>query len=193
MTNVAPGHGGIERAAGTLANHRFFDGSRAEMLRRSLHLSAEFQRNATGLQVRLTVSAEEVGHRVPTGFIDRHLILVVDGTDTNGKQLAPCQGPLLPALAGAALAGKPGRLYAKLLRDSAGHAPVPFWSPAPAVTDSRLTPGRPDLVELGFPAGVTSIRAQLLYRRFWHEVARAKGWPDRDLIVVDRAFAAPSD
>ena len=39
MTNMAPGHGGVERDPMTLANHRFFDGSREDMLRRCLQLS----------------------------------------------------------------------------------------------------------------------------------------------------------
>jgi hypothetical protein len=191
MTNIASGHGGIERPPHTLASHRFFDGSRADMLRRSLHLSAHFQPQTSGVRVRLDLTAEEVGHRVPTGFIDRQLILVVEGTDGDGKPLGAQEGPRLPAPVGEALAGKPGRLYARLLRDAGGHAPVPFWSPAPAVTDTRLTPERADVIDFRFPPGVRQIRARLVYRRFWDEVTRAKGWPDRDLIVVERTFAVP--
>ena len=40
MTNIAPGHGGLRRDPATLANHRFFDGSQADMLRRCVQVSA---------------------------------------------------------------------------------------------------------------------------------------------------------
>ena len=38
MSNIAPGHGGIRRDPATLGNHRFFDGSQLNMLRRCLKL-----------------------------------------------------------------------------------------------------------------------------------------------------------
>jgi hypothetical protein len=191
MTNIAPGHGGIERSPRTLSNHRFFDSSRSDMLRRSLHLSAAFQSQPAGTQVRLELRAEDIGHRLPTGFIDRHLILTVEGTGADGKPLAAVEGPQLPPPVGEVLSGKSGKLYAKLLRDADGHSPVPFWSPVPALSDTRLTPGRPDRLEFRFPPGLASVRVRLLYRRFWEPVALAKGWPDSDLIVVDRVFGVP--
>jgi hypothetical protein len=36
-----------------------------------------------------------------------------------------------------------------------------------------------------FPASAKSVRARLLYRRFWPEVADAKGWPDNETTVRD--------
>jgi hypothetical protein len=36
------------------------------------------------------------------------------------------------------------------------------------------------------------LRARLLYRRFWQEVVRSKGWPDRDLLVAERTFDLPA-
>jgi hypothetical protein len=55
--------------------------------------------------------------------------------------------------------------------------------------DTRLVPGRPEELTFVFPRGLTLLRARIVYRRFWQEVARAKGWPDRDLIVLERTFA----
>ena len=34
------------------------------------------------------------------------------------------------------------------------------------------------------------LRVRVLYRRFWQEVARVKGWPDRDLVVLERLIEA---
>jgi hypothetical protein len=90
------------------------------------------------------------------------------------------------------LAGQPGRLYAKLLRDEQGRSPAPFWrAGADDPVDTRLTPGQVDRSRYLFPAGLAHLRVRVLYRRFWEEVARAKGWPDRDLTVHERVFAAP--
>ena len=61
--------------------------------------------------------------------------------------MAPRSGPVLPPPA-ADLAGRPGRLYAKLLTDFDGRAPVPFWRPAREPIDTRLTPGVNDEITL---------------------------------------------
>jgi hypothetical protein len=192
MANVAPGHGGLQRPANTLANHRFFDHSQEEMLRRSVRVTAEIQRFNERLRVRLKVAADGAGHRVPTGFVDRHLILVVDLIDTSGRWRYPLEGPELPQAAGRELAGKPGRLYAKLLRSPDGRSPVPFWSDAPLVADTRLVPGQPDVLDFYYHSyGLSEVRVRMLYRRFWNEVAQAKGWPERDVVVLKTAFGMP--
>jgi hypothetical protein len=190
MSNIAPGHGGRKRDPRTLGNHRFFDGDQAAMLRRCLQVDASFQRAGEEVRVRLQVRADGAGHRVPTGFVDRHLILVARGEDAAGRPIAARAGPVLPAAAGPEQAGQPGRLYAKLLRGGDGRGPVPFWYPAPDVADNRLTPGRPDNIAWVFPANLARLRVRVLYRRFWQEVARAKGWPDDDLVVLDQVLGA---
>src|SRR5207247_1904680 len=77
LTNIAPGNGGLPRDPATLANHRFFAPSQEEMLRRCLHLSVAFASSSTGVHGQVELRAEQVGHRVPTGFVDRHLVLVL--------------------------------------------------------------------------------------------------------------------
>ena len=101
MTNVAPGHGGIERDPQTLGSHAFLsDGHR--MLQDCLNLLVETESRSGSdtLHVYVTVSAGHVGHRVPTGFIDRHLILVVEAFDAANKSLKLIAGPKLPQAAG---------------------------------------------------------------------------------------------
>jgi hypothetical protein len=188
MTNIAPGHGGLARDPRTLANHRFFDGGRAAMLRRSVQASVTLEPAGKERKVRVRLTVEGAGHRVPTGFVDRQLLLVVDGEDAAGRRLEARSGPTLPAAAGPPLAGRPGRLYAKRLHDSGGRSPVPFWFPGREVDDNRLSPDRTDDLEITYPPDLTRVRVRVLYRRFWHEVAAAKGWPDTDLVVLDRVF-----
>jgi hypothetical protein len=191
LTNLAPGKGGIERDPRTLGNHRFFTGSQEEMLRHCLRVTVELSSQTEGTRAEVAVGAEDVGHQVPTGFIDRHLLLVVQGLTADGQPLPLRAGPVLPARAGATLAGEPGKLYAKLLHDFDGRGPVPFWRADPDFADTRLRPGQTERLRFDFAPGCRQVRVRLLYRRFWQEVADAKGWPDNEIVVLDRVWAFP--
>ena len=140
------------------------------------------------MRAEVAVRVEGVGHAVPTGFIDRHLLLIAEGFDDLGRPVAAQSGPVLPAAAGPELAGKAGKLYAKLHRDTDGHAPAPFWRPGPVPLDTRLRPGHPEALSFDFPPSLRRLRVRVIYRPFWQEVARAKGWPNQDVPVADRTF-----
>jgi hypothetical protein len=189
--NMAPGKGGIRRDPRTLANHSFFAGNKSEMLKRCLKLHLVLSANGQELQAEVEVRTDQVGHRVPTGFADRNLVLVVEGFDNAGQAVAPRTGPLLPDRAGKRFAGSLGRIYAKQLSDFDGHTPVPFWRAQPDSNDSRLIPGRPDRISAHFPPGLSRLRVRLLYRRFWEEVAVAKDWPDNETTLLDESLAVP--
>jgi hypothetical protein len=188
MVNFAPGHGGIDRDPHTLASHAFWDGSQEQMLRRCLELVVAFYRHAEGTEAHVRLLAQGVGHRVPTGFIDRQLILVVEGQTMAGAAVVLSSGPVLPLAAGSQLVGKPGKLYARLLKDSNGKGPVPFWRAHFEPEDTRLLPDQPDVRRFRFGPGLARLRVRVLHRRFWAEVAQRKRWPDRDLVVIDRVI-----
>ncbi|HVS39525.1 MAG TPA: multiheme c-type cytochrome [Gemmataceae bacterium] len=185
MTNLAPGAGGVERDPRTLANHRLYDGNLEEMLRGCMRAAVECRRDAQGVRATVDLTAEGSGHRVPTGFIDRHLILTVDGEDAAGRPVAARDGPRLPPAAGKEHSGQAGKLYAKLLHDFDGHSPAPFWRADPDATDTRLQPNQADETAYTFPPTVQRVHVRVLYRRFWEEVARTKHWPDQDIVVLD--------
>jgi hypothetical protein len=191
MTNIAPDHGGVERDPKTLANHTFFDGGQEEMLRRCLRATVEGARQADGGRAVVRLATEGAGHRVPTGFIDRHLILTVGAEDAAGRPVAVRNGPRLPAAAGKELEGRAGKLYAKQLHDFDGRSPVPFWRADPDATDTRLEPGQTDETTFDLPAEATQVHVRVIYRRFWEEVARSKGWPDQDVAVWHMDVAVP--
>ncbi len=185
MTNIAPGKGGISRDPKTLASHGF-PGSRADMLRRCLDVGVTLTAGPLGVTATVEIRAQNVGHRVPTGFIDRNLVLVVEGYSKEDKPLGLDSGPRLPAAAGKRLAGLPGWVFAKKLQASGGSDPVPFWLPHEAMTDTRLFPDRPERRAFAYPAQMHKVRVRLLYRRFWPEVAEPRGWTDNEIVVVDR-------
>jgi hypothetical protein len=190
FTNIAPGKGGIERDPLSLASHRFPGGEKA-MLRRCLNVSVRLTARDGQLRTRVEVRAEGVGHRVPTGFIDRNLLLIVEAFDRTRKPVPLHSGPTLPELAGKTLAGKPGRLYAKQLMDSKQPGPIPFWRHHGTLRDTRLFPGRPDKTEFVFPARAERVRVRLIYRRFWHTVAKDKSWPDNEILLRSRLYQSP--
>jgi hypothetical protein len=190
LTNLAPGKGGIKRDPWTLADHRF-PGSQREMLRRCLAVSFRVRVQPNELRAQVEVLAERVGHRVPTGFVDRNVLLVVEAYDRDGQLVRPRSGSRLPELAGRSLAGKAGRLYAKQLLDGKVTEAIPFWRHQGTIRDTRLAPGRPDRSQFVFPNDAHRVRMRLLYRRFWHEVAAAKGWPDNETVVLERVWTRP--
>lgn len=194
LTNIAPGKGGRNREPQTLGNHRFFAGSQVDTLQRCLNVSIRIRPRRPGLCVEVSITAEQVGHRVPTGFIDRHLILAVEATDDSGKAIAPAsKTPVLTEEAGATLVGLPGRLFAKVLSDSEGRHPVPFWRAQPRVIDTRLLPGIADRRDYFFAEPGRRVRVRLLYRRFWEEIAHDKGWPDNEVVVLDESLEVPTE
>jgi hypothetical protein len=190
MTNMAPGKGGIQRDPGTLANHRFVVGSRADMLRRALPLSAVLFRSPAGVKAEVKLRAEGTGHRMPTGFIDRHLVLVVEPFNGENRPVATKAGSVLPKATGPKLSGQPGRLYGRLLCDDQGRQPAPFWQADSDYKDTRLQSGQEDRLSFFFPAETRWVRLRLLYRRFWPEVAQAKSWPDNEIVIFDRKVEA---
>lgn len=185
LTNIAPGSGGIERDPSTLASHTLLPGGRAAMLRSCLSLETKVEETDDGVAVAVTVTARNVGHRVPTGFIDRHLLLLVAGEAADGEPVELLAGPTLEAVGDDELVGQAGWLYAKLLAAPDGAAPSPFWREHGAMRDTRLTPGSPHTTTYRFAGPAASIRVQLIYRRFWRDVGREKGWPDDSITVFD--------
>jgi hypothetical protein len=161
LTNIAPGHGGIERDARSLASHTT-PGGTPEMLRRCLSIKASLKQNV----VMVEVLASQVGHRVPTGFIDRNLFLRVDAQDKDGKPLQQVAGPVLPE-AVFDLAGTPGKLFAKLLTNGQSTKPIPFWRPDHESSDTRLWPGQADHVRFEFDGPIEVVRVALYYQRLW--------------------------
>ena len=187
MTNIAPGKGGIERDPKTLASHHTPGGS-LDMLRQSLKLNVRASGVPGGRQVEVDLVAQRVGHRVPTGFVDRQLILLVEAFDEKGRRVELLDGPKLPASAGK---GKdsPGMLYAKQLFGENGRSPVPFWLHVTKIEDTRLFPEQADRRTFLFSSAVRRVTVQLWYRRFWHEVAHLRGWNDNDMLIVEQSFS----
>jgi hypothetical protein len=184
MSNLAPGKGGIERDPKTLANHAMA-GATPEMLRKCLQLQVEVNREKDHVKVATLLRANDVGHRVPTGFIDRHLVLVVQALDTARKPIPAKVGPRLDAAAGADFAGEAGWLYAKRV-NSPERTPAPFWVPSDSITDTRLDPNQTDRRTFIFPGAARDFHVRVMYRLFWPEIAEWFRWDDNEVLILER-------
>jgi hypothetical protein len=196
--NIAPGHGGIDRDPNTLSTHHFPGSTDEQFLRSSVELTLAGELDGRTIRARVTVRPVNVGHRLPTGTPERHLLLVIRSTNAGGGELVQKSGPKIPPGGGIGprdsrnFAGLPGKLFGKLLRGPDGYSPAPFWQAIAIDSDTRLMPDQPDQTVITFDAadlhGRARIEARLIYRRFYKPVADEKSWPDADIILAERTL-----
>lgn len=88
-----------------------------------------------------------------------------------------------------ALAGAPGRTFAKVLSDASGARLVPHHRAVDIRSDNRIPPGAVAWSDHGFalPAGCASatVHATLLYRPAPLGLSRERGWDGRDFVVAE--------
>ena len=195
MENIAPGRGGVRRDPATLASHRM-RGADGDMLRSCLDLTIEVRHQNNTLAVVVEVGASNVGHRVPTGFIDRHLVLLVEARNREGESVKALSGPSVPrfAIGRSVRADVAGQLFARQLVGAQGEQPVPFWRPTRLGADTRLSPGQRVKSRWQFSTGpVRQLRIRLIYRRFYPAVAETKSWPDNEIPVWTHSIELPPE
>ncbi|MFO0965733.1 MAG: multiheme c-type cytochrome [Gemmataceae bacterium] len=186
MTNIAPGKGGIERDRKTLASHAMI-GASEEMLKKSVQLITRVEQKGKSVQVTMELTARNVGHRVPSGCIDRHLLLLVEAWDAAGRAVFGA-GPRLPAALAAPYEKKAAWLFGRRLIDDAGASPLPFWLPHEREEDTRLAPETTERRVTAFPGAAVRVRIQLLYRPFWPAVLESRGWMERQVAISIREY-----
>jgi hypothetical protein len=148
------------------------------------------------LKVKVMVVNKRAGHKLPTDSPLRHLILVVEARDANGKLLVQLEGPIIPEWGGpenqpGGYAGQPGMIYANILRDrETGAVPaVEYWNPTvPAWkgADTRLEPLKDESSSYSFLApssGEVIVTAKLYYRYAFLDLILKNGWPLQDILV----------
>lgn len=190
ITNMVAEHGGVARRASTLSSHSF-DGASAARYRDALAVSLETHESTVGIEAAITIDASEIGHFAPTGFVDRHLILLVESYDSEGIEVAIVKGPHIPDCAGDDVAGRCGELFARVLEDAAGNSPAPFWSAVAERSDTRIDPACPRVLHITLARAVRRLRIRLLHRDFWEEVRELKRWPDETVVVLDCTCDTP--
>ena len=208
MTSSQPVEGSsvVARSACSQRNHSFRDFSHNMMKRDNTDnpiliqgaatVVAEAKKEQGKINVKVTVVNTRAGHKLPTDSPLRHLILLIEARDKDGKLLAQVEGPTIPEWGGSddlpgGYAGKPGVIYANILKDKVTSTvpAIAYWNPTiPAWkgSDTRLDPFVEIRSEYSFVApsrGEAIVTARLFYRYAFMEVIRQKGWPLQDILV----------
>ena len=113
---VFPEKGGLIRDPNLIASHLQPGASDVELLQNTVSMTISAQQAGDIVQVTVAITNTQAGHHVPTDFPGRHMILVVKATDDQQQDLVWVGGPVVPDWGGD-MAGRPGRAFAKVLRD----------------------------------------------------------------------------
>ena len=187
---VFPEKGGLIRDSDLIASHLQPGASDEELLQNTVTMTVSARQAANWIWATVTITNTDAGHHVPTDFPGRHMILAVMATDGQGQALPQQSGPTVPDWGGAQ-AGRPGKAFAKVLRDvETGESPVvSYWKQALIVSDNRIPAMDSDTSVYTFAAPVTggpvTVTAELRFRRAFQAVMDAKGWETPDIVMEE--------
>jgi len=202
-THTARGEtGALARDPQTILSHLMPGAADIDLLRDTAVLTLEAVRKAGVLHVEATVFNANGGHHIPTDHPARNLLLVLSASDAAGAPLALLRGPLVPGWGGEGkeasdYAGRPGRGYAKILRElRTGIIPTAaYWNPVELVEDTRIPALGRDMsrYEFAIPpgSGPLRVRSRLIFRRAFKALARQKGWDDPDILMEQAETLVP--
>ena len=206
---VFPESGGLIRDPSTLASHLDLGVKDAPFMQQTVSMTVQAEAWGSTIDVTVAITNVFAGHHVPTDYPGRNMLLVVKATDGEGDELPQLSGPVVPDWGGVGsgegdYAGRPGKGYAKVLRDAqSGERPVVnYWKQTFIDSDNRIPAGAVDVShyrfavpvpDFGSPdAGEVQVEANLWFRRLFIEQARDKGWDTADLLMARAEVAVPS-
>jgi hypothetical protein len=200
---VFPEKGGLIRNPQLIASHLQPGAANVELLQNTVSMTVSARQVVDRLRVTVTITNTSAGHHVPTDFPARNMILVVAATDGQGQALPLQSGPTVPNWGGVGpdpndYAGRPGKGYAKILKDVAsGELPVAsYWKQALIERDNRLAAFETDATTYDFlvpeEGGDIEVEARLIYRRAFKPLAEAKGWGMEDIVMEAEVVALSS-
>jgi hypothetical protein len=187
---VFPEKGGLIRDPNLIASHLQPGASDVELLQSTVSMTVSARQVANWIWVTVAITNTDAGHHVPTDFPGRHMILVITATNGQGQTLSQHSGPTVPDWGGAQ-AGRPGKAFAKVLRDvKTGESPVvSYWKQALIVSDNRIPAMGSDTSVYTFAApvagGPVTVTAKLHFRRAFQAVMDAKGWDTPDIVMEE--------
>ena len=188
---VFPEKGGLIRDPEGIASHLQPGAADVDLLQETVELDLSADRSTDGaILVDVSIKNTEAGHHVPTDYPGRQMILIVEASDEQGRRLDLIEGPTLPDWCGTE-AALPGVAYAKVLRDvETGESPVvSYWKQTLIESDNRLAAFETDRTSYSFRtnagAGTVTLRATVLFRRLFQELAEAKAWDMPDILMEE--------
>ena len=157
-------------------------------LRHSLSLS----KTSSGVNIRLELWTDGVGHALPTGHVDRHLLALLEARDNNGSLLGPSLGggERVPAWAMNEGHESPGVLLGRW-QENLDEVPLPFWRAGGTWHDTRLFPGKKRIFNWDFPANAIEIRLLVEHRKAWPATLREYALIKEGEKIVDSLIKIP--
>lgn len=184
-----PEVGGLEHPPEKIPSHLQLGAKDEAFLQNSIAMELEVNQHLDVVEVSVTITNTGAGHHIPTDFPGRQLILVLDVVNEKDQPLTQIDGPVIPDWGGN-VAGRPGEIYAKLLRDiDSGEFPVvTYWKPTIIEKDNRIPALSSAKVVFLFTlpnqASTTNIRGTLWLRRVFATVAEQKEWRTPDILLA---------
>ncbi len=199
ITNVAPGHGGIERDPLRIHAHLQLGSTDEAFLQDALTMEAAAQAGEGTITVSVSLTNDNTGHHIPTDSPLRHMILLVEAADDTGAALELLDGDVLPEWCGEDSAenghygGLPGKAYARVLEELwTGIYPTgAYWGHTLVRSDTRLAAFQTDTSVYTFARplyGSASVSVRLIYRRAFIELMDQKGWSAPDITMAYKQF-----
>lgn len=183
MSDLGPGR--VGRVAARLSSHRFHDSLSPQFAADAARTEIVAHRRGEVLEVTFAIANSGGGHHLPAGSPMRHMTLVVEA-EADGRALELLEGPTLPDWSGPGLSGKPGRAYAKLLRDATG-ALAPHWRATAIDNDTRIPSGAEDRTRYRFRVSgeeTVKLTARLSIRRTFAAWAEATGTDTGEIEIA---------
>ncbi len=138
-----------------------FPGTTPKILAQAADLGLELSEG----EARITVLNRGAGHALPTGSALRQIVLEVEVLGQNHETLTSRR-----------------EVFARVLEDASGKAPVPPWRAVAVQRDTRLGPFERRVVTVPLPAGSHAVSVRLVYYRAPPAVAKRLGLADEPLL-----------
>jgi hypothetical protein len=172
------------------------------LLRNAVTLTATARLEGSKLVVQVDITNDKTGHHVPTDSPLRHMILLVQAGDGQGRALPLQGGPTVPKWGGVGepdegyYAGLPGKAFAKVLQEVWTEvAPTgAYWNPTRVLSDNRLAAFATDTSRYTFAApdeGAVTVKVRLIFRRAFKELMDQKGWDVPDIVMAEETLTLP--
>jgi hypothetical protein len=202
-----PEAGGQERDPSTIFSHRMPGAADEALLQNAVSMEVEAQIKVEQVLVNVVISNDKTGHHVPTDSPLRHMILLVNVTDSLGETLEQVDGPVVPEWGGLGdpgagyYAGLPGTAYAKILQELWTEVTPSgaYWNPTRVVSDNRLAAFASDTSVYTFSTGAAgqlpsqpfTVQVTLLFRRAYIDLMDQKGWDMPDIVMASETIQIP--
>ncbi len=125
--------------------HFWYGGHSGQFLEKAFQIESQVERSGNKARVTLRITNSNVGHKVPSGFPSRKVILNFKAIDEKGKEIYTDQ-----------------RVYAKTLVDGYGNEVTDFWKASSIASDNRIKPRetRIEVFEFALPDGTGKVETR---------------------------------